>query len=42
MSTGQLIISLVLGLIFATCDEVLAMDWRSYTRSEFGLYQYDA
>jgi hypothetical protein len=42
MPTGQSVISLVLGLIFATCDEVSATDWRFYTRSEFGLYQYDA
>jgi hypothetical protein len=42
MSTGQSVISLVLGFMFATCAEVSATDWRVYTRSEFGLYQYDA
>ena len=42
MSIGRAIISLFLGLMFATCSEVSAADWRFYTRSEFGLYQYDA
>jgi hypothetical protein len=42
MSIRQTAISLVSGLMFATCAEVLAADWRFYTRSEFGLYQYDA
>jgi hypothetical protein len=42
MSVGQAVISLVSGLMFATCAEVSAADWRFYTRSEFGLYQYDA
>ena len=42
MSIEQGVISLFLGLLFATCAEVLATDWRFYTRSEFGLYQYDA
>jgi hypothetical protein len=41
MSTGPLVIFLVLGLMFARCPEVSATDWRFYTRSEFGLYQYD-
>jgi hypothetical protein len=40
MSTGPLVISLVLGFLFATYPEVSATDWRFYTRSEFGLYQY--
>ena len=42
MSTRQSAICLFLGLVFATCAEVSATDWRFYTRSEFGLYQYDA
>jgi hypothetical protein len=42
MSAGQSIISLALGFILVTCAEVSATDWRFYTRSEFGLYQYDA
>jgi hypothetical protein len=28
--------------MLATYQEVSAADWRFYTRSEFGLYQYDA
>jgi glutathionyl-hydroquinone reductase len=42
MSTGRTIISLVLGLMCATCKEVSAADWRFYTTGDFGLYQYDA
>ena len=42
MSTGQLVISLVLGIMFAACAEVSATDWRFYAESEFGLCQYDA
>ena len=33
---------LILGLLCAVCAEVSATDWRLYTKSEFGLYQYDA
>ncbi len=42
MSTRKAVISLVLVSMFATCEGVSAADWRLYTRSEFGLYQYDA
>jgi len=42
MSIGRAVISLFLGFMFTTCPEVSAADWRFYTRSEFGLYQYDA
>jgi hypothetical protein len=42
MSTGPAIIALVLGLMIPTWEKVPAGDWRSYTSSEFGLYQYDA
>ncbi len=33
---------MVFGLMCAGCEEVSATDWRFYTRSDFGLYQYDA
>jgi hypothetical protein len=41
MSAGRTAIALVLGLMFATFPEVLAGDWRFYTKSVFGLYEYD-
>jgi len=41
MSSKQVIISLVLGLMWVMCKEVSAVEWKFYTRSEFGLYQYD-
>jgi hypothetical protein len=42
MFTGQAIIFLVLGLItYQTQEGVSVEDWRLYTTSDFGLYQYD-
>jgi hypothetical protein len=42
MSAGQVVLSLVFGLMCAAFAEVLATDWKFYTKSEFGSYQYDA
>ena len=42
MSSGQVVISFLLALIWATCDAATAKEWRFYTGSEFGLYEYDA
>jgi len=43
MSRGQTIIFLVLGLItYQTQEGAPVEDWRFYTTSDFGLYQYDA
>ena len=41
MFTGQAVISLVLGPMFARSAEVSATDLKFYARSEFGFYQYD-
>jgi len=42
MSAGQAVISLFLALMWVTCEAASAKDWRFYTRSEFGLYEYNA
>ena len=41
MPAGQAIIVLLLGLMCPTWERISAEDWRVYTSSEFGLYQYD-
>ena len=41
MRTGQAIFCLVLGLMYPAWERGSAGDWRFYTRSEFGIYQYD-
>ena len=42
MCTGQVVTPLFLALMWATCETASAEEWRFYTRSEFGLYEYNA
>jgi hypothetical protein len=41
MTAGQAVIVLLLELMCPTWERISAEDWRVYTSSEFGLYQYD-